>query len=48
MIIALLCGCAKKTEEEYIGIVSAMDNEIDILLREATIDHVDTIADMKF
>ena len=47
---ALVCGCAQKTEErtEYIGIVSAMDNEIDLLLKEAVIDRVDTIADVKY
>ena len=50
MISALLCGCAPKTEEptEYIGIISAMDNEIDLLLKEAEIDHVDTVADIKY
>ena len=46
----LFCGCAKKSEEpmEYIGIISAMDNEIDLLLKEAVIDRVDTVADMKY
>ena len=47
---ALFCGCAQKTEEptEYIGIISAMDNEIDLLLKEAVIDRVDTVADVKY
>lgn len=47
---SLVCGCAQKTEEptEYIGIISAMDNEIDLLLKEAVIERVDTIADEKF
>ena len=47
---SLVCGCARKTGEptEYIGIISAMDNEIDLLLKEAVIDRVDTIADVKY
>ncbi|MBQ7604292.1 MAG: 5'-methylthioadenosine/S-adenosylhomocysteine nucleosidase, partial [Clostridia bacterium] len=46
----LVCGCAKKTgrPKEYIGIISAMDNEIDLLLKEAVIDRVDTVADVKY
>ena len=50
MVSALLCGCAKGAEEpkEYIGIISAMDNEIDLLLKEAEIDRVDTVADVKY
>ncbi|MBQ7699902.1 MAG: 5'-methylthioadenosine/adenosylhomocysteine nucleosidase [Clostridia bacterium] len=50
IILALLCGCTSKTEEptEYIGIISAMDNEIDLLLKEAMIDRVDTVADVKY
>ena len=47
---ALVCACAAKTEEPtgYIGIISAMDNEIDLLLKEAEIDRVDTVADVKY
>ena len=47
---ALFCGCAPKAEDkaEYIGIISAMDNEIDLLLEEAKIDHVDTVAGVKY
>ena len=50
MLFAFVCGCAQKAEEptEYIGIVSAMDNEIDLLLKEAEIDHVDVIAGVKY
>ena len=46
LLSALLCGCGDKEAEqkEYIGIISAMDNEIDILLAEATIERVDTVA----
>ena len=49
-ISALFCGCATKSEEpaEYIGIISAMDNEIELLLKEGVIDRVDTIADVKY
>ena len=36
------------TAEEAIGIISAMDNEISLLLDKAEIDHVDHIADMDF
>lgn len=46
----MLCACANKVQkvedavddEEYIGIISAMDNEIDMLIEAAEIDHVDT------
>ena len=50
MLSVLISGCASKTAEEteYIGIVSAMDNEIDLLLEEAVIDRVDTIADAEY
>ena len=50
MLAVFVCGCAPKSEEstEYIGIVSAMDNEIAILLKEAKIDRVDTIADVEY
>ena len=49
-ISALFSGCATKSEEpaEYIGIISAMDNEINLLLKEAVIDRVDTIADVEY
>ena len=49
-LAALVCGCASKTEEptEYIGIISAMDNEIDLLLKEAAIDRVDTEAGVDY
>lgn len=50
MLSAFVCGCAKKAEAptEYIGIISAMDNEIDLLLKEAVIDRVDTVADVEY
>ena len=50
MLSVFICGCAPKTEKpvEYIGIISAMDNEIDLLLEEAEIDRVDTIADVEY
>ena len=35
-------------EEGIIGIISAMDNEIALLLKQADIDHVDHIGDMDF
>lgn len=49
MLSAVLCGCSKPVEQtEYIGIISAMDNEIDILVKEAEIDRVDTVADEEY
>ena len=50
MLSVFVCGCTPKAEEktEYIGIISAMDNEISLLLEEAEIDRVDTIADVKY
>ena len=43
ILSTVLCGCGDKAAEqtEYIGIISAIDNEIDILLKEAEIDRVD-------
>lgn len=43
LITALFSACASK-KTEYIGIVSAMDNEIELLLKEAETERVDTIA----
>ena len=36
MLFVFVCGCTQKTDEraEYIGIISAMDNEIDLLLKK--------------
>ena len=50
MISALFCGCAAKSEEptEYIGIISAMDNEIDLLLQEVVLDRVDEFGGVKY
>ena len=50
MFLTLFCGCATKTEEptEYIGIISAMDNEIDLLLKEAENDRIDTVAGTEY
>ena len=50
MALSVLCGCSSKNDEqkEYIGIISAMDNEIDVLLKEAKIERVDTIAGVEY
>ena len=50
MLSVFVCGCAQKSEKpaEYIGIISAMDNEIDLLLKEAEIERVDVIADAEY
>ena len=37
-----------KTNDLRIGIISAMHNEVDLLLKEADIDHTDTIGGMDF
>lgn len=44
LLLVFLCGCEGKNtdQREYIGIISAMDNEIEALLSEAEIDRVDT------
>ena len=44
LLSTIFCGYAKKTEEptEFVGIISAMDNEIELLLSEAVIDRVET------
>ncbi len=52
----LVCSCApkegsvaeEKEQPESIGIISAMDNEVKLLLSEADIDHVDTIGGVDF
>ena len=45
MIVCLLACHVGLAEEsrQYIGIISAMQNEIELLLSEAEIDHIDTI-----
>ena len=50
MLSVFVCGCAQKSEKpaEYIGIISAMDNEIALLLKETEIERVDTIADAEY
>ena len=42
------CGSQTKKSTERIGIISAMDNEVALLLTEAEIDHVDTIGGVDF
>lgn len=41
------CGSTKK-EKEYIGIISAMDNEISLLLNQAKIDKKETIGGIDY
>jgi len=49
LLTLLLCGCgASEPKTQYVGIVSAMDNELAILLKEATIDHVDTVGGVDY
>ncbi|MBR4684629.1 MAG: 5'-methylthioadenosine/adenosylhomocysteine nucleosidase [Spirochaetia bacterium] len=46
--IFLFTGCAPKGDVERIGIISAMDNEINVLLKEADIEKVDLIGGMEY
>lgn len=50
MIVCLLACHVGLAEEsrQYIGIISAMQNEIELLLSEAEIDHIDTIGGVDF
>ncbi len=50
MLLTLFCGCGSRGEKqtEYTGIISAMDNEIELLLEEAEIDHADTIGGVEY
>ena len=46
--ILLLTGCAPKGDVARIGIISAMDNEINVLLKKADIEKVDLIGGMEY
>ncbi len=48
VVIFLFTGCAPKGDVERIGIISAMDNEINTLLNEAEIKKVDLIGGMEY
>lgn len=50
LLICALClvACETKSNKEYIGIISAMDNEIASLIEEAHIDHIDEICGEKY
>jgi adenosylhomocysteine nucleosidase len=50
MILCLLACHVGLAEEnrQYIGIISAMQNEIELLLSEAEIDHIDTVGGVDF
>ena len=43
-----LIGCKSTNDKTYIGIISAMDNEISLLLEEATIEEEKTIGGVTF
>ena len=43
-----LVACESKSDKEYIGIISAMDNEIAALIEEAQIDRIDEICGTKY
>ena len=45
--LTLLSGCSNQPKE-YIGIVSAMDNEIDLLLKEAKIESAETVGGITY
>ena len=44
----MLTGCAPKGDVARIGIISAMDNEINVLLKKADIEKVDLIGGMEY
>jgi adenosylhomocysteine nucleosidase len=48
VVILLFTGCTSKSDVERIGIISAMDNEINTLLNEAEIEKVDLIGGMEY
>lgn len=48
LVAILLTGCAHKNDVERIGIISAMDNEISVLLEKAEIEQEDLIGGMKY
>ena len=55
LLMSMLSGCGSKKETEaadaqtsYIGIISAMQNEIDLLLGEADIERTDTIGGVDY
>lgn len=49
MLFPAIVSCGnKKDSKQYIGIISAMDNEIDVLLHEAKIDHIDKMGGVEF
>ena len=51
MLCTLFCRVSLAEDSrpvKYIGIISAMQNEIDLLLSEAEIDHVDTVGGMDY
>ena len=50
LLVAIFCftGCTPKGDVERIGIISARDNEINVLLNEAEIEKVDLIGGMEY
>lgn len=50
LLFSVLClvACDSKTDKEYIGIISAMENEIAALVKEAKIDKIDEIGGEKY
>ena len=48
LVATLLTDCAHKSDVERIGIISAMDNEISVLLEKAEIEQEDLIGGMKY
>ena len=48
LLLCLLLLPAALAEDSRIGIISAMPNEVDLLLKKAEIDHVDKIGNVEF
>ena len=49
LVLSLSFAHAEEGEEkQYIGIISAMENEVKLLLSEANIDHIDTVGNVDY
>ena len=47
-LLFAITACNKQSEKEYIGIISAMDNEMALLLKQAKIEETKTVADTTY
>ena len=47
-LAAALFGCEERKETEYVGIISAMENEMNALVAETELERVDTVGGEKY